>query len=131
MASKTEIDQQKLFLMRSFVQKQDPTSKAVDDVVLKRFLRYRKLDVEKASDSFLKYLKWRQSFVPNGFISESEIPNELSQKKVFMQGFDKKGFPLAVVFNGRHVPVKSKDSLDELKRFLVYSLDKICARCVL
>ncbi|PIA32856.1 hypothetical protein AQUCO_04300054v1 [Aquilegia coerulea] len=127
----SEIMQQKLCLMRSFVEKHDPTSREVDDVVLKRFLRHRKLDVVIASDAFLKYLKWRKAVVPNGSISESEIQNQLSHKKVFMQGFDKKGRPLAVVLHGRHVSTNGKENLDELKRFLVYSLDKICARCVL
>ncbi|KAF5180352.1 Phosphatidylinositol transfer protein, partial [Thalictrum thalictroides] len=122
------VQQQKLDLMRSFVEKQDPTSKEVDDVVLKRFLRHRKLDVEKASESFLKYRSWRNTFVPNGSISESEIQNQLSHKKLFMQGFDKKGRPLAVFFQERDVPTNGKKSLDERKRFLVYSLDKICAR---
>ncbi|KAF5190315.1 Cral-trio domain-containing protein [Thalictrum thalictroides] len=123
-----QIMQQKLGIMRSSVEKQDPSSKEVDDVVLKRFLRHRKLDVEKASDSFLKYLTWRNTFVPNGSISESEIQNQLAFKKLFLQGFDKKGRPLAVVFQGRNVPTNGEKSLDELKRFLVYSLDKICAR---
>ncbi|PIA31397.1 hypothetical protein AQUCO_04900001v1 [Aquilegia coerulea] len=117
-----EIKRHKLCLLRSFVEAQDPSSKEVDDHVLKRFLRYRKLDVEKASETFLKYLKWRKAFVPNGFISESEIPNELSQKKVFMQGFDKKGRPMAVFMHGKHVPIKKQERLEELKR--KFTLDK-------
>ncbi|KAF5197694.1 Phosphatidylinositol transfer protein [Thalictrum thalictroides] len=124
----SEIMQQKLRVMRSFVENQDPTSKEVDDVVLKRFLRHRKLDVEMASEAFLKYLTWRKAFVPNGSISESEIQNQISHKKIFMQGFDKKGRPLVVVLHGKHVSTSGKENLDELKRFLVYSLDKICAR---
>ncbi|PIA32857.1 hypothetical protein AQUCO_04300055v1 [Aquilegia coerulea] len=126
----SEIMQQKLCLMRSFVEKHDPTSKEVDDVVLKRFLRHRKLDVQMASDAFLKYLNWRKAFVPNGFISELEIRNGLSQKKMFMQGFDKKGRPLAVVLHGKHVPVKNQETLEELKRLMVYTLDKVCTRFV-
>ncbi|KAF5192900.1 Patellin-5 [Thalictrum thalictroides] len=123
-----ETNQHKLCLMRSFVEKQDPNSKEVDDHILNRFLRYRKLDVDKASYSFLNYLKWRQAVAPKGSISESEILNELSQNKLFLQGFDKKRRPIAVSFYGRHVPINGTKSLDELKRFWVYSLDKVCAR---
>ncbi|KAF5180836.1 Patellin-5 [Thalictrum thalictroides] len=123
-----EIEQNKLRLMRSFVETQDPNSKEVDDLILIRFLRVRKLDVNKASDSFLKYIKWRREVAPNGYISELQVLNELSQKKLFMQGFDKKRRPIAVVFYGRHAPIKGKESLDELKRFMVYFLDKLCAR---
>ncbi|PIA32854.1 hypothetical protein AQUCO_04300051v1 [Aquilegia coerulea] len=127
-SSSDQIMQQKLCLMRSFVEKQDPTSKEVDDVLLKRFLRHRKLDVEKASDCFLKYLNWRKAFAPDGSISESEIQNQLSHKKDFIQGFDKKGRPLLVRLERRNVPTNGKESLDELKRFVVYLMAKICAR---
>ncbi|PIA32853.1 hypothetical protein AQUCO_04300052v1 [Aquilegia coerulea] len=122
METSSKTNQHKLCLMRSFVEKQDPTSKEVDDHVLNRFLRYRKLDVDKATDSFLKYRKWKRVVAPNGTISESEIQNELSQKKLFMQGFDMKGRPVAVGFYGRHVPVNGKEglALDELNRKLIY-----------
>ncbi|OVA09691.1 CRAL-TRIO domain [Macleaya cordata] len=113
----------------------------VDDLMLRRFLRARDLDIEKASAMFLKYLKWKQSFVPNGFISESEIPNDLAQKKLFLQGLDKSGRPIVVAFGSKHFPKKEKGGLDEFKLnemldlgsspllgFVVYTLDKINAR---
>ena len=86
----------------------------VDDFTIRRFLRARELDIEKASTLFLKYLSWRRSFIPNGFISPSEIPNELAQNKIFMQGADKQNRPVVVVFGARHRPYKG--SLEELKR---------------
>ncbi|KAG8638578.1 hypothetical protein MANES_14G044000v8 [Manihot esculenta] len=75
---------------------------------------------------FLKYLKWRREFVPNGSISPSEVSNEIAQNKVFVQGTDKKGRPIMVAFGSRHY--QNKESSEELKRFVVYVLDKICAR---
>lgn len=96
--------------------------------MLRRFLRARDLDVEKAAGMFLKYLKWRRTFVPNGFISESEIQYDLSQKKMFLGGFDKQGRPIHVVFGGRHFPNPKTGGLDEFKRFFVYFLDKMCSR---
>ncbi|XP_027342566.1 phosphatidylinositol transfer protein 3-like isoform X4 [Abrus precatorius] len=92
----------KVRLMKALVQTRDPSSKEEDDLSFRRFLRARDLDVEKASAMFLKYLKWRHSFVPNGSISLSEVPNELAQDKMFAQGHDKIGF-------------------------VVYGLDKLCA----
>ncbi|XP_073106573.1 CRAL-TRIO domain-containing protein YKL091C isoform X2 [Elaeis guineensis] len=94
--------------------------------MLRRFLRARDLDIEKASSMFLKYLKWRREAVPNGFISEAEVQNELIQKKIFMQGFDKMGRPIVVSFAARHY--YSKRDMVEFKRFVVYVLDNICAR---
>ncbi|ONI29782.1 hypothetical protein PRUPE_1G214400 [Prunus persica] len=119
-----EIERNKMGIMRALVEREDPSSKDVDDFMIRRFLRARDLDIEKASTLFLKYLSWRKSFVPNGSISESEIPRELAHNKLFMQGLDKTGRPIVVVFGGRHKRTK----LEEFKRFVVYSLDKISAR---
>ncbi|XP_054822681.1 uncharacterized protein LOC129320988 isoform X2 [Prosopis cineraria] len=123
--SETELS--KIPLMRAFVESKDPSAKEYDDLTIRRFLRARELDIEKASSMFLEFLKWRSSFVPNGSISLSEVPDELAQNKMFMQGFDKKGRPITVVFGARHFQNKV-GGLDEFKRFVVYSLDKLCSR---
>lgn len=86
----------------------------VDNVMIRRFLRARDLDIEKASNLFLKYLSWRRTFVPNGSIGASEIPNELAQNKLFMQGMDKNGRPIVVCFGGRH----KQNNIEEFKRML-------------
>ncbi|KAJ4810171.1 Sec14p-like phosphatidylinositol transfer family protein [Rhynchospora pubera] len=112
--------------MRAFVEAQDPSAKEADNFTLRRFLRARDLDIEKGSSLFLKYLKWRRQAVPNGFISESEIQNELPQRKVCLQGFDKVGRPIVVGFAAKHD--YSKRNMDEFKRFVAYFLDKACAR---
>ncbi|CAK9184459.1 unnamed protein product [Ilex paraguariensis] len=121
-----EEEQKKVSLMRAFVEKQDPSSKEVDDLMMRRFLRARDLDIEKASSMFLKHLKWKRTFIPNGLILASEIPNDLAQNKMFMQGMDKKGRPITVAFGGRHF--HNKGGLDEFKRFVVFALEKLCAR---
>ncbi|XP_034216019.1 phosphatidylinositol transfer protein 3-like isoform X2 [Prunus dulcis] len=111
-------------LMRAFVEAQDPSSKEVDDPTIRRFLHARDFDISQASAMLLKYLKWRRTFVPNGFISASEVPNQIAQNKMFLQGSDKKGRPIAVVFGNRHF----QDGLKEFKRYVVYGLDKTCER---
>ncbi|KAL6984028.1 hypothetical protein U1Q18_017403 [Sarracenia purpurea var. burkii] len=119
----TEIERSKVGIMRAFVESEDPSAKELDDSMFRRFLRARDLDIEKGSSLLLKYLKWRREFVPSGSISALEIPYHLAQNKLFMQGLDKMGRPVVVAFGGRHKP--SKGSLEEFKRFVVYSLDKI------
>lgn len=119
-----QIEHTRIRLMRAIVETRDPSSKEEDDLMIRRFLRARELDVEKASAMFLKYMKWRHSFVPNGSISVSDVPNELAQDKVFLQGRDKIGRPILIVFGGKHF--QNKD-LDEFKRFVVYVLDKVCS----
>lgn len=84
--------------------------------MIRRFLRARDLDIEKASTLFLKCLSWKRAFVPNGFISESEVTTQLSHKKFCMQGHDKKGRPIVVGFGGRHKP--DEGSIEEFKRML-------------
>lgn len=84
--------------------------------MIRRFLRARDLDIEKASTLFLKCLSWKRAFVPNGFISESEVTTQLSHKKLCMQGHDKNGRPIVVGFGGRHKP--DEGSIEEFKRML-------------
>ncbi|CAL9144451.1 unnamed protein product [Musa hybrid cultivar] len=121
----SEKEKTKTALMRAFVERRDPDAKEVDNLTLRRFLRARDLDIEKASAMFLKYLKWKKTAVPNGFISETDIQNELAQTKVFMQGRDKAGRPIGVVFGAKHF--YSTREMDEFKRLVVYVLDKLCA----
>ncbi|KAK2973832.1 hypothetical protein RJ640_011760 [Escallonia rubra] len=119
-----EIERSKVGIMRALVLREDPSSEEVDDLTLRRFLRARDLDIEKASTMFLKYLSWRRESIPKGSIAPSEIPNELSHNKLFMQGADKIGRPIVVGFGARH----KHTSLEEFKAFVTYSLEKICAR---
>ncbi|KAL4584672.1 hypothetical protein LXL04_009279 [Taraxacum kok-saghyz] len=120
-------EHKKILQMRALLEKHDPSSKEYDDVTIRRFLRARDSDIDKASAMFLKYLKWRKTFTPEGSISLSQVPNELAQNKMFMQGSDKSGRPIAVVFGGRHFCNK-KGGVEEFKRFVVFSLDKLCSR---
>ncbi|KAE9610183.1 putative CRAL-TRIO lipid binding domain, CRAL/TRIO domain-containing protein [Lupinus albus] len=110
----TENEITKIHLIRHFVESRDPSSKKEDDLMLRRFLRARDLDIEKASTMFLKYLKWRHSFVPNGSISLQEILNDLAHDKVFVQGHDKSGRPIAIILGARHF--QNKNGLEEFKR---------------
>ncbi|XVF66744.1 hypothetical protein PTKIN_Ptkin10aG0062100 [Pterospermum kingtungense] len=119
-----EIERNKVGIMRALVEREELSAKDVDDLTIRRFLRARDLDIEKASTMFLKYLSWRRTFMPRGFISESEISTQLPHNKLFMQGLDKQGRPIVVAFGGRHKP--SKGNLEEVKRFVVYGLEKIC-----
>lgn len=120
-----EMERSKIKDMRSLLLSQHPSSfQDVDDLMIRRFLRARDHDIEKASSMLFKYLSWRKEFVPNGSISPSQIRNDLAQNKLFMQGHDKLGRPIVMVFGGRH----KQNSLEEFKRYVTYSLDKICSR---
>ncbi|KAL0441744.1 UNVERIFIED_CONTAM: hypothetical protein Sradi_0113300 [Sesamum radiatum] len=114
-AAADEDENRKLCLMRATIETKDPSCKEIDDLTLRRFLRARDLDVEKASAMFLKYSEWRRTFVPKGYMSESEIRDEIAQKKMFMQGRDKQGRPIAVVFASRHFAAKG--GVDEFRHF--------------
>lgn len=92
----------------------------VDDLMIRRFLRARDLDVDKASAMFLKYLKWKHSFVPNGSVSLSEIPDDIAQEKMYVQGVDKKGRPITVAFAAKHF--QNKTAVDAFKRMFFVSL---------
>lgn len=119
-----EIETTKIGIMRALVERQDPSSKEVDDYMVRRFLRARDLNIEKAATMLLKCLNWRREFMPCGFIDPATIANDIAQKKVFMQGVDRKGRPLVVAFGGRH----KQTSPHEFKGYVTYVLEKICSR---
>nr|XP_043635364.1 sec14 cytosolic factor-like [Erigeron canadensis] len=123
----SEEEHKKILQMRDLVEKQDPAAKEYDDLTIRRFLRARDLDIDKASAMFLKYLKWRRTFVPSGSISVTEIPNHIAQNKLFMQGTDKSGRLITLVFGGRHYPEKV-GGLEEFKRYVVFTLERILSR---
>lgn len=119
-------EQKRVCLLRDIVVKQDPSCKDIDDSTLRRFLVARDLDVEKAANMFMKYIIWRKTFVPKGCISVSEVSNQMAQNKMFMQGKDKQGHPIAVLFGARHSACKA-GGMDEFRRYLVFVLDKLCS----
>lgn len=81
--------------------------------MIRRFLRARELDVDKASNMFLKYLKWRREAVPNSYIADAEVSNELAEKKMFIQGQDKQGCRIGVAYGAKF---NAKHGMDEHKR---------------
>ncbi|KAJ3669418.1 hypothetical protein LUZ60_011368 [Juncus effusus] len=118
------LETRKIAELRNAVEGRDPIAKELDDMTIRRFLHARNLNVEKASAMLLKYLKWRKEAVPNGFIGDSEVKNELAQNKFFTQGLDNSGRPVAILLASKHF----KGEINEYKRYSVYCLDKICSR---
>lgn len=74
-----------------------------------RFLIARSMDSEKAAKMFVQWQKWREALVPEGFVPESEIREELEARKIYLQGLSKNGYPVMIVKACKHFP--SKDIL--------------------
>lgn len=75
----------------------------------------------------VKYLQWKREVKPSGrAIADEEVRGELAQEKLYMQGYDRQGRPLVYGFGARHFPARR--DLDEFKRYVVYVLDRTCAR---
>ncbi|KAJ6712925.1 BINDING PROTEIN putative-RELATED [Salix purpurea] len=65
-----EIEQNKVRLMRAHVEREDSSVKEVDDLMIRRFLRARELDIEKASTLFLKHKPYKGSLEEfKGFVA--------------------------------------------------------------
>nr|KJB30728.1 hypothetical protein B456_005G157200 [Gossypium raimondii] len=111
--------------MRKSVEKLGFSTEKYGDPTLMRFLIARSMDTDKASKMFVQWLKWRSSLVPNGFVVESEVPDQLEARKIFLQGLSKTGYPVMIVQACKHYP--PKDHL-QFKKFVVYLLDKTIAR---
>lgn len=90
------------------------------DPTLMRFLVARSMDPEKAAKMFAQWQKWRVNMVPNGFISESEITEELEARKIYLQVSSRTGRPpLMVIKACKHFP--SKDQLQFKSMELCFS----------
>lgn len=72
------------------------------DPTMMRFLIARSMDPEKAAKMFVQWRKWRTSLAPSGFIPDSEVPDELQAKKIYLQGLSKKGLPIMLVKGSKH-----------------------------
>ncbi|XP_048319021.1 uncharacterized protein LOC107429238 isoform X2 [Ziziphus jujuba] len=110
--------------MRKSVQKLGSSTEKYGDPTLLRFLIARSMDPEKAGKMFVQWQKWRASLVPNGFIAESEVVDELASRKIYLQGLSKNGYPVMIVKASKHFP--AKDQL-QFKKFVVHLLDKTIA----
>ena len=74
----------------------------VDNLTLRRFLRARDHNVDKAGAMLLKFLRWRAEAAPGGFVPEEQVRGELEQDKVYMGGVDRTGRPIIVGFLAKH-----------------------------
>ncbi|OVA12178.1 CRAL-TRIO domain [Macleaya cordata] len=108
--------------MRKSVEKLGIPTQNYNDPTILRFLIARSMEPEKAAKMFVQWKKWRDEFVPLGFIPDSEVKDELGARKVYLQGLSKNGqHPLLIVKTNKHF--SSKDQL-QLKKFVVHTLDK-------
>jgi hypothetical protein len=110
--------------MKKSVEKLGSSTQGYGDPTLMRFLIARSMESEKAAKMFVQWQKWRDTMVPNGFISDSEVPDELENRKIFLQGLSQDKYPVMIVQASRHFP--SKDQV-QFKKFIVHLLDKTIA----
>ncbi|KAG2701573.1 hypothetical protein I3843_06G048200 [Carya illinoinensis] len=110
--------------MRKSVEKLGSSTEGYGEPTLTRFLIARSMDPDKAAKMFVQWLKWRAEMVPNGFISDSEVQDELESRKIYLQSLSKDGYPVMVVRASKHFP--SKDQV-QFKKFVVHLLDKTIA----
>ncbi|KAI3909531.1 hypothetical protein MKW98_013948 [Papaver atlanticum] len=113
--------------MRELVENQGISSQKCVDQTFLRFLKAKSMNPEKAAKMYVEWKKWREEFVPLGFIPESEIADALGDNKIYLQGLTKIGQqPFLVAKGNRHSTSASKDPL-QFKKFIVYLFDKAIA----
>lgn len=78
------------------------------------------MDPDKAAKMFVQWQKWRSDFVPLGFIADSQVPDELEDRKIYLQGLSKGKYPVAIVKASKHFP--SKDQLQFKSNFANFLL---------
>ncbi|KAI3889622.1 hypothetical protein MKX03_007644 [Papaver bracteatum] len=111
--------------MRKSLEKLGISTQNYNDATLLRFLIARSIDLEKATKMFAEWKRWRDEFVPLGFIPDSQVPDELGYEKIYLQGLSRIGqHPVVMCKANKHFP--SKDQL-QFKKFIVHLLDKTIA----
>ncbi|XP_049348617.1 SEC14 cytosolic factor [Solanum verrucosum] len=110
--------------MRKTVEKLGSSTESYGEKTLMRFLIARSMDPEKAAKMFCQWKKWRAEMVPLGYISDSEVADELAAEKLYLQGLSKSGHPIVIVKVNKHFP--SKDQV-QFKKFVIHLLDKTIA----
>jgi len=108
--------------LRQAIDRVGGKSEELDDALLLRFIRELSFNIEEAAKAIAKHQEWRASFLPNGYILDSEISGELNAKKSYLQGQDRKGHPILLILGCKHVP--NKEDFEEFKRFIVYAIEK-------
>ncbi|CAK9177068.1 unnamed protein product, partial [Ilex paraguariensis] len=83
--------------MRKSVEKLMSSTEKYGDPALMRFLIARSMDPDKTAKMFVQWQKWWTALVPSGFISDSEVGDELGSKKIYLQGLSKNGHPVIIV----------------------------------
>ncbi|RZC58007.1 hypothetical protein C5167_005289 [Papaver somniferum] len=73
--------------MRKSLEKIGISTQNYNDATLLRFLIARSIDIEKATKMFAEWKRWRDEFVPLGFIPDSEVPDELGDEKMYLQEY--------------------------------------------
>lgn len=97
------------------------------DNILLRFLRARKWDVNSAVFAFGEMLQWRKdSDIESVFNRDEEAAGQyhikqLSSKKCYLYGTDKKGHPLAVVSPRYHFGKDQPE--EEIKNFVMFIIE--------
>ncbi|XP_076898967.1 sec14 cytosolic factor-like [Bidens hawaiensis] len=112
----------KLTQMKEQIQKLGSSAEKYGDPTLERFLIEKSMDPNKAAKMFVAWQKWRASFVPLGYIPESEVADELKAEKTYLQGLSSKsGLPVVILKASKHYP--AKDQL-QFKKFFVHMIEK-------
>ncbi|CAG8583914.1 19004_t:CDS:2 [Rhizophagus irregularis] len=107
------------------------------DILLLRFLRARKWDVEKAIIMLISTLKWRLQFDVNNIIKGGELGMEkyfaekgvkglsiqFTSGKSFVRGTDKEGRPITYVNVKAHK--KDEQNLEVLQMFTIYVMETV------
>ncbi|KAK2999320.1 hypothetical protein RJ639_024443 [Escallonia herrerae] len=124
MENSQHIRQSSLIQMKKSVEKLGSSTENFGDPTLMRFLVARSMVPAKAAKMFVQWHKWRAAFVPLRLIPDSEVPDELEARKIFLQGLSKLGYPVMIVIASKHYPAKDQP---QFKKFVVHLLDKTIA----
>ncbi len=97
------------------------------DTTILRFYRGRKNDEEKAYKALIRHVQWRnENKVDEIPLCTHLFENELSAKKISLEGPDVHGRPSVFIHAGRHN--KNERDIEEIRMLIIYTLEGLLKR---
>ncbi|KAJ3058368.1 hypothetical protein HDU98_005518, partial [Podochytrium sp. JEL0797] len=95
-----------------------------NDVMLMKYLRGAKFDIDRACAMISKTLQWRRDYRPTE-ITPQEIEEESKNGKAFFQGFDKLGRPVFILNSA----ITLSSDPERYLRFILFQIENGTRLC--
>eukprot|EP01100_Stratorugosa_tubuloviscum_P007104 TRINITY_DN298_c0_g1_i1.p1 TRINITY_DN298_c0_g1~~TRINITY_DN298_c0_g1_i1.p1 ORF type:complete len:267 (+),score=106.48 TRINITY_DN298_c0_g1_i1:49-801(+) len=114
-----QINEKDLLELRNLISTNSQIDQSqVDNVLLTRFLKSKKGNIQQANTAILNYFNWRNGFLSN--LPVEDIRYEIEKRKAYFFFCDKNNVPTIIVHSGRHSPSSPDYNIERTLNFAIY-----------